>query len=367
MVRIAIVGAGVVGAAISYELSLIPGLNITLFDEKEPATGSTGAALGVLMGVVSKRGWTLRQTSIERYETLIPELENLTGQAIPYNRQGLMLLIPTETEKQQWQKHQILRHKQGYPLEIWNPSQLAQACPHLSPAAAIGAVYSPRDRQVNPTVLTQSLITAAQLNGVECHFGTSIDLSNSRFSEQDSVKHLEVIQSPQTQLSIDYLIVTAGLGTTTLTQSLHQTVNIQPVLGQAIQVKLPQPMGKSDFQPVISGDDVHIVPLGFGEYWVGATVEFPSDHHELIGDRELLEMVYQKAISFCPDLAQGEIIKTWSGKRPRPINEPAPIIRELTGYNNILLATGHYRNGVLLAPATALAIKDKILTLIEST
>ncbi|MEB3310502.1 MAG: FAD-dependent oxidoreductase [Snowella sp.] len=365
MVRIAIIGAGVVGAAIAYELSLISGLDIILLDEKEPATGSTGAALGVLMGVVSKRGWTLRQTSLERYETLIPELEGCTGKQIPYNRQGLILLIPSEPEKQQWEKHQALRHKQGYPLEIWNQSQLSQTCPQLSPDAAIGAVYSPRDHQVNPTTLTQCLITAAQLNGVKCHFGTSINLTDSLTSFQDSVKHLDRIPTHQGNFAIDYLIVTAGLGTTALTQSLSQTVTIQPVLGQAIQVKLPQPMGNADFQPVISGDDVHIVPLGFGEYWVGATVEFPSDNHELIGDRELLEMVYQKAISFCPDLAQGEIVKTWSGKRPRPMNEPAPIIRELTGYNNVWLATGHYRNGVLLAPATALAIKDKILALIN--
>lgn len=362
MMRIAIIGAGVVGAAIAYELSLISGLDITLFDEKEPATGATGAALGVLMGVVSKRGWKLRQASIERYETLIPELENRTGNKISYNRQGLILLIPTEAEKQHWEKHQILRHKQGYPLEIWNQSQLAQAYPAISPNVAIGAVYSPRDRQVHPTVLTQSLITAAQLNGVKCYFNTSIDLTDSLRSGQDSVTHLESIPTPQGNLAIDYLIITAGLGTTALTQSLSQTVPIQPVLGQAIQLQLRQPLGNPAFQPVLSGEDVHTVPLGGGEYWIGATVEFPSNSDEMIADQDLLHLVHQKAIQFCPDLAQGEIVKTWSGQRPRPLNEPAPIIRQLTGYNNVWLATGHYRNGILLAPATALTIKNKILT-----
>lgn len=362
MIRIVIIGAGVVGAAIAYELSLISGLDITLFDEKEPATGATGAALGVLMGVVSKRGWTLRQASLERYETLIPELENCTGKTIPYNRQGLILLIPTETEKQQWEKHRLHRQKQGYPLEIWNSSQLTQACPAISPDVAIGAVYSPRDRQVNPTALTQSLLTAAQLNGVKCFFNTSMDLTDSLGSAQDSLTHLETISTAQGNLAIDYLIITAGLGTTPLTQSLSQAVQIQPVRGQAIQIKLPQPLGNSTFQPVISGEDVHLVPLGNGEYWIGATVEFPSDNDEMVADQDLLDRVYQKAIQFCPDLAQGKIVKTWSGKRPRPLNEPAPIIRELTGYNNVWLATGHYRNGILLAPATASAIRDKILT-----
>ncbi|MFM7574188.1 MAG: FAD-dependent oxidoreductase, partial [Snowella sp.] len=97
MTRIAIIGAGVVGAAIAYELSLIPGLDIILLDEQEPSAGSTGGALGVLAGVINRKGWTLRKASLERYETLIPELESRTGQSIPYNRQGILLLQSTET------------------------------------------------------------------------------------------------------------------------------------------------------------------------------------------------------------------------------------------------------------------------------
>ena len=69
----------------------------------------------------------------------------------------------------------------------------------------------------------------------------------------------------------------------------------------------------------------------------------------------------QDAIAFCPELKNATIIKTWSGKRPRPEGIPAPIINNLSGYDNVLLATAHYRNGVLLAPATALEV-TKMLT-----
>ena len=68
-----------------------------------------------------------------------------------------------------------------------------------------------------------------------------------------------------------------------------------------------------------------------------------------------------KAIAFCPELKQATILKTWSGKRPRPEGIPAPIIEKLTGYSNVLLATAHYRNGVLLAPATALEVARLLL------
>lgn len=69
-----------------------------------------------------------------------------------------------------------------------------------------------------------------------------------------------------------------------------------------------------------------------------------------------------QAIAFCPALAQATVIKTWSGLRPRPEGRPAPVIEPLPGYNNVLLATGHYRNGVLLAPATAQIIAQMIIS-----
>ncbi|MCY7272444.1 MAG: FAD-dependent oxidoreductase, partial [Phormidesmis sp. CAN_BIN44] len=128
--------------------------------------------------------------------------------------------------------------------------------------------------------------------------------------------------------------------------------------GQAIHLRLDQPLGTD--QPVITGNDVHLVPLGNCDYWVGATVEFPSDVGELAPDAASFEAVMRQAIAFCPDLAHAETIRTWYGLRPRPQGRPAPIIERLSGYQNILLATGHYRNGVLLAPATAEKVRRAI-------
>jgi glycine/D-amino acid oxidase-like deaminating enzyme len=91
--QVVVIGCGIVGAAIAYELSLVDGLKITVLDRQQPAQGSTGAALGVLMGAISKktkgRAWQLRQTSMQRYETLIPELETLTNCQIRFNRHGI--------------------------------------------------------------------------------------------------------------------------------------------------------------------------------------------------------------------------------------------------------------------------------------
>ncbi|NEP59068.1 MAG: FAD-binding oxidoreductase [Symploca sp. SIO2G7] len=372
MSQIAIIGCGVVGAAIAYELSLVTGLQVTVLDCQSPAQGATRAALGVLMGVISKkvkgRAWHLRQATMQRYETLIPELEAITGRPIPFNRTGILMLCLAEKDLASWEKLVTTRQSQGWQLEIWDIAQLQSRCPQLDCQRMVAAVYSPQDRQVEPTALTQALVAAAKSNGVTFNFGVTVEGAESIPSASSDSRTCCQIQTNVGKLEVDWLVIAAGLGSTQLANLFPtpERVNIsplilKPVLGQALQVQLSHPMGHSDFQPVITGNDVHIVPLGKREYWVGATVEFSDDQGEVVAESALLEQVRHEAITFCPALATATILRTWSGKRPRPEGRPAPIIELLPGYSNILLATGHYRNGILLAPVTAQMIREAII------
>ncbi|MBD1907323.1 FAD-binding oxidoreductase [Funiculus sociatus GB2-A5] len=360
MSHVVIIGCGVVGAAIAYELSQISGLSVTVLDKQQPAQASTGAALGVLMGVISRKlkgnAWKMRQSSIQRYETLIPELEALTGRQIPFNKQGIIMLCFEGEDLANWEKLVEIRSSQGWNLEIWDAAKLQSNCPQLSKDKILGAIYSPQDRQLDPTALTLALVDGAERNGVNFKFGVTVlenELTRNGVCQQ--------IQTTSGKLDCDWLIIAAGLGSTPLTASLKEPIDIKPVLGQALHLRLAQPLGNPDFQPVITGDDVHIVPCGPGEYWVGATVEFPPDAGDVVASGAMLEKVLEDALVFCPPLSAATIIRTWSGLRPRPEGRPAPIIGHLPGYSNVLLATGHYRNGVLLAPATAIAIRELIL------
>lgn len=365
MTRVAIIGCGVVGAAIAYELSLVPNLEITVIDCHEPAQGSTQAALGVLMGIISHkvkgRLWRLREQSILRYHSLIPELEAIVP--ISFNRQGILMLCFPGEDMAQWEKLAATRRTQGWQLNLLEPQYVRQRYPQLGNVEIVGAVHSPQDGQVDPVVLTRALVRAAEGNGVRFRFGERVERINYR--ETESLKQCDRLETTQGNLEVDWLVMAAGLGSTPLTAGLESPVEIRPVLGQAVQLRLPNPMGNGEIQPVITGDDVHIVPCQGGDYpvtdyWVGATVEFTGDGDPMEGDPALLKQVLQRAIAFCPDLALGEIVRTWSGLRPRPEGQPAPIIGPLKGFENVLLATGHYRNGVLLAPATALEIRRAI-------
>jgi glycine/D-amino acid oxidase-like deaminating enzyme len=478
--HIVVIGCGIVGAAIAYELSQVPGLKVTVIDQKPPAQASTGAALGVLMGIISHKvkgkAWRMRQTSIATYEEWVPKLEVASGRKIPFNRQGILSLCLDEDDLVGWENLATTRCSQGWQLEIWNQSQLKQACPQVNTEKLVGAVYSPQDRQLDPTTLTLALVDAAILNGVSFKFGVEVlgvnspipprklltnsksDPSFAQYSVRDNVRTNdndnvrandkynvrandkynvrandkynvrandkynvrandkynvrandkynvrangrsplqygitknnrieddtpespavssnnadgvfgESIETSDGKIIADKFIIAAGLGSTLLTEQLQQKIDIRPVLGQAIHFHIGHALGNQEFQPVLTGNDVHIVPCGAGiipttDYWVGATVEFPNpEGNPLPPDAELLAAVKQQAISYCPELANATITRTWSGLRPRPENRPAPIIEKLPGFSNILLATGHYRNGVLLAPATAIAIREMIL------
>jgi len=374
MVRVAIIGCGIVGASIAFELSQFPELKVTVFDKQPPAQGSTGAALGVLMGVISHktkgRNWQLRETSLQRYETLIPELEAVTGRKIPFNKQGILMLCSEGEDLSKWEKLIATRDSQGWQLELWDRERVRDRCPHLYlNDKIIAAIYSPQDRQVDPTALTLALVDAAKLKGVNFEFGVEVQgitELDSQVSQIQLASSIAVNKSCGTGIlpvaeNFDRLIVCAGLGSAAVTASLNQLVDIRPVLGQALHLLTPNPVGNPDFSPVITCDDVHIVPVGNQEFWVGATVEFSENGGEIEANADMLAQVMARAIALCPALAKAEIIKKWSGLRPRPEGRPAPIIGTLPGNDRVLIASGHYRNGVLLAPATARSIREMIL------
>jgi glycine oxidase len=355
--RVTIVGCGIVGAAIAYELSQVAGLEIQVLDRQPPAQAATGAALGVLMAVISKKpkgkNFNLRLRGLQRYNEWIPQLEAIAG-PIPYNCQGLLRLCFEGEDLDTWRHLAEIRQSQGLRLQILDRVQLAADYFHLSLNGVIGAVYSPDDRQVDPVALTLALVTAATQQGVQFQFNTEVTGATAS-TPGDRV---EVVQTSAGPIATDWLILAAGLGSTPLTQALQRSVEIRPVLGQALQVRLKSSLNPPDLQPVISGNDVHLVPLGNGEYWIGATVEFSEPPIAPVPDAAALEAVMEQAIGFYPALRQAEIVRSWSGLRPRPEGRPAPIVEILSGYKNVVLASGHYRNGILLAPATAAAVRN---------
>jgi glycine/D-amino acid oxidase-like deaminating enzyme len=349
-VRIVIIGCGIVGATLAYELSKTKDYQVTVVESRShPAPEATGAALGLLMGVISQkikgRAWQWRQAGLNYYQKILPELASI-GLAVPHNSQGLLKLIPDPADLAKWQSLVNTRTQQGWPLEIWRYDKILDRYPWLQITDQTSAIHSPADWQVNPGQLTRSLVTAAARQGVQFHW------QNPVLQITDAG-----VETARGFMNADRLIITAGLGSALLTAASNQPIELMPVLGQAIHYRLQDCPHSLTLHPVITCNDVHTVPLGQGEYWVGATVEFPLGTTALPTEASLADLKKQ-AIDYFPALASAEILSTWSGLRPRPVGRPAPIIEKLPGYQNIIVATGHYRNGILLAPATARMVQE---------
>jgi len=348
-----VIGCGVVGCAIAYELSAA-GLSVIGIDAGDPAAGSTGAALGVLMGISSRQagGETvqLRLKSLEQFDPLIARLEEDLGRGLPVNRRGILKLL-REEEVEAWQETLVARQQAGYRLELLSPAEVGSLQPGLRSDLA-AAIYSPQDRQVQPKLLTQALREAAQRKGSRFFFHQPVQKIQRSL---DPPFRLQTVYTPALTLSAGQVILAAGLGSFPLAKELGLQVPLQAVKGQALRVKAPGiPLG-----PVVTDEDLHLVPLGDGSLWVGSTVEFQAPHPEptLLALQDLLA----RAIRLCPALAEATLLEHWAGHRPRPVGQRAPILGWAPGYANLLIATGHYRNGVLLAPISAAILRDLVL------
>ncbi len=337
--QVVIVGCGVIGAAIAYQLSLLS-ISVKVIEARsQPAMGATGAALGVLMAACSQKPdgdlVKLRLASLSLYDRLIADLIAETGLDIPYNRAGILSLYDAPDAEAKWLPTILARRSQGFSLDWLDIEALRSQYPKFQ---ASSGMFSGCDRALNPSKLVQALVQAAKQLGADFAF------------EQPVEKLADLPQA-------DWTVITAGLGSNHLLDV--DPPLLIPVGGQAIEVHLPG----LDLPQVIhavgaDGSDINIVPLGQDRYWVGATVEF--DPTELPREANVTALL-EKAVQFCPIMREAKVLGTWAGDRPRPRQSRSPILGFVPGHQSLLVATGHYRNGILMAPISAQIIADLIL------
>jgi glycine oxidase len=313
--------------------------------------GSSGGIGGHFhVGKRVGRRFKLRLKSLEAVRSPNRAAGGRPGRSLPVNRRGILKLL-REEEVEAWQETLAARRQAGYRLDLLSPAEVGSLQPGLRSDLA-AAIYSPQDRQVQPKLLTQALLEAAQRKGSRFFFHQPVQKIQR---SSDPPFRLQTVYTPALTLSAGHVILAAGLGSSPLAKELGLQVPLQAVKGQALRVKAPGiPLG-----PVVTDADLHLVPLGDGSLWVGATVEFQAPHPEptLLALQDLLA----RAIRLCPALAEATLLDHWAGHRPRPVGQRAPILGWAPGYANLLIATGHYRNGVLLAPISAAILRDLVL------
>lgn len=338
--NIAIVGGGVIGLAIALELHQ-QGAKVTVISKDfDAAAGHAAAGMlapsaeGLQTGAMAE----LCQRSLAMYPNWISKLEDLTGKDTGYWPSGI--LAP--------QLASAADRPQSLPL---NAATINSYQSGLSDQV-VGGDFYPEDAQVDNRALMQALSVAVQDLGIELRAGVSVE---GFIQAQGRVIGLRTSAG---EMRADHYVLATGAWSADLLP-----IPVTPRKGQMMSLRVPP--GYPQVQPlqrVLYSEQVYIVPRRDGRIVLGATVEDVgfAPHNTPAGVSALLNA----AIALYPSLANFPIEECWWGFRPStpdelPILGPGPC-------ENLTLAVGHYRNGILLAPVTAKLIAEHITATSDS-
>ena len=358
------VGAGLVGLATAWLLSR-QGHAVQLLDAgPEPRLDSTPdadndalfgsrAALGLLMAQVyrrsSGRGWRLRQHSLALWQAWRQELQQ-RGHAIPF-RAGLLQLARSAEELQAQRRLVEQRQRQGLPLRMIEAAELETLQPALPPGA-LGGVFSPEDGQLDPLPAMAALLADGRRLGLQLLREQVVRLERG---EPTGEQRWRLHTAAGQRLGCRWAVLSAGLASPALLEPLGHRRPQSPVLGQALELELPSHGAAADGWPgSVSWGGINLVPRPNRRLWLGATLE-PQAR---CGDAAALEQLRNLEGAAPEWLREARPLRHWQGLRARPDDRPAPLLEQLEA--GLLLAAGHYRNGVLLAPASAAWVAEQI-------
>lgn len=351
---VAIVGAGIIGLAIGFRLARA-GCHVDVFDRAEAGRGATFAAAGMLAaGVEAEPGeqvlLPLCLESQAMWPAFAQELQAASDIGVNLRHEGTLVVALNRDDVE------ILRHKYefqrqlGIKLEWLSGMETKEREPHLHPRTS-AAVYSAHDGQVDNRKVASALKIAFARAGGRLHEHvpiTRIDIAAGRVHGVVLADRLHIA---------DVVVLAAGAWSRQIAGlPVSALPPVRPVKGQmlALQMNREEPLARH----VIWAPKCYLVPRIDGRLLVGATTEEKGfDAHLTAGGvMALLEAAWRTL----PNIEELAIDEMWTGFRPGS-RDDAPILGPVSDVEGLVVATGHHRNGILLAPITAQTMTDFIL------
>ena len=339
---IVVVGGAVIGGSTAHALAS-GGFDVVVVDPASPPRSSTWAAGGMLSPWTEMGGddpfLRFALESLDLYESWVEELVGDSGLDVGLRRCG-KLVVASGTEGSERLTREAERDRAvGATLELLRDSDLQRIEPGLAPVFDTGLLYHD-SAVVDPRALARALTRAGKRCGVRLTEGTVAGLRTSG----DRV--VGVVLDDGATIDADTVVIAAGAWSARV-RGIPFPPPVRPVRGQMIAYRTGL-----ELQRVISGPAYLIPRWGpdEGRLVVGATMEDAG--FDRITTPEARQQLHEAATSMIPELADEPVVDCWAGLRPgisdeRPVLGPDPDLRGL------LWATGHFRNGILLAPATA--------------
>lgn len=346
---VVVIGGGVIGTSVAYHLA---GQNVRtwLVDKNQLGQEASTAAAGILAATSggSKRGpmYQLKRASQALYPALIRELEERTGIDIEYQTPGILEILLTEADEQHYRRLYELRYEQGHAVSWLSAEAARRREPRLTPVLR-AAVHFAADHHLHNGRLAQAWAQAARQRGVSLQTGTTVNevrIRNGRVGE---------VRVGDDWVSTDTVVIAAGSWSGQVGELFDLTIPVRPAKGQMLAIHTDQ------LRHVISSGDRYLVPRKNGEVILGSTVEFIGYNKDVTV--EAIRRLAEWADSIVPGIGKAPLSRCWAGLRPYSPTR-RPILGRAPGLDNVVLATGHHRNGILLAPITGQLISELITT-----
>ena len=344
-VDVVIIGGGVIGCAIAYNLAKQQVNSLVIDKATRVGTEASWAGAGILTSHASTHEPypELCRASLALYPSLADELRAETQIDIELIQSGTLSVFFNPAEAAGLIGLADRRVKRGFAAEVLTAEEAWRLEPALSKTIA-GAVLFPEDAQVrNPKLVTALAKGAAQL-------GTTFKLGNpvTGFIRENG-KVVGTVVNGATVYA-DTFVIAAGCWAGNLIAMLDFPMPIVPAKGQIVLIETMPPL----FQHTIDGLGIYVVPRADGKLLLGATVEFVG--YDKTATLDGVKQMIDAGISIAPALAQSTFVQTWAGLRPYV--KKGPVLGYLPGYDNVVLASGHFKNGILLAPITGQLIAE---------
>ncbi len=351
--RVAIIGAGVAGLGIAWRLG--ERAAVTVFDRATAGSGASHAAAGMLAACCEAEPGeealvALGRESQARWPAFAEELERASGVDVELRREGTLVLALTADDQAEIAHRLEFQRRLDLPLEWLPPAATRAREPHLAGKLA-GALFSPQDHQVDNRKLTQALRIAAESVGAAIHENRPVKEILAQGGRAKGV-----VLDDGTTAPADIVVLAAGAWSRQIGGlPPDRRPPVRPIKGQmlALQMDATAPL----LNHVVWAPGAYLVPRRDGRLIVGATVEEKGFDKTITagGMLTLLEAAWRAV----PAIEELPIAEIWVGHRPGS-RDDAPILGR-GPLEGLFYATGHHRNGILLAPVTADAMAQLVL------
>ncbi|HET8975556.1 MAG TPA: glycine oxidase ThiO [Solirubrobacterales bacterium] len=343
-----IIGGGLIGLACAWRAAR-RGLDVRVLERRRPGAGASGVAAGML-APAGEASWGedallgLGLASLEQWPGFAAELEAESGERAGYARPGALHVALDRDEAEALRRRHDLHRQLGLDSEWLRPSGCRRLEPGLATSVAAG-LHVPGEGVADPVAATAALLSALARLGVPVDEGadvTGLELGSGG---------CEVVLADGGRVAAGRVLVAAGAwsGAAPWLPPADRPP-VRPVKGEILTLRSRD--GEAACERIVAGERVYLVPREDGRLIVGATMEERGFDTTVTagGVHELLREAYR----VLPEVAELELVETGAGLRPgTPDN--APVIGPGSD-PRLVFATGHHRNGVLLAPVTAEAV-----------